>query len=127
MQQALTSPVYRSIAVGGLLLALSLAYGRPAHRPRLVLHAASNPHAIYLTAWRDGDVQMNVEPGSLEPLMFTTKAWVNDGCRWLGIETLDPLGPRVYAYRYDEIILGCNPGAVPYWKTPRTGTVTVED
>jgi hypothetical protein len=127
MQFALTSPVYRSVAVGGLLLALSLAYGRSHQAHRLRLHAVDEPSCVYVTAWRRGDVRIDVEPGKLTPLRFTTRAWLSDGCRWLGKERLDPIGPRTYAYRYDEVILGCEPDAEPYLKTPRTGTVTIED
>ena len=127
MQQALTSPVYRSVAVGGLLLALSLALGHSPRSHRLVLHAVDEPSCIYVTAWRHGDVRLAVDPGKLAPLRFSTRAWLSDGCQWLGRERLDPIGPRTYAYRYDEIILGCDPDAEPYVKTPRTGTVTVED
>ena len=127
MQQALTSSVYRSVAVGGLLLALSLAFGHSTRSHRLVLHAVDEPNCVYLTAWRHGDVRLEVEPGKLTPLGFSIRAGLSDGCRWLGRERLDPIGPRTYAYRYDEIILGCDPGAEPYLKTPRTGTVTVED
>jgi|SRR5215510_5969011 len=127
MQQALTSSVYRSVAVGGLLLALSLAFGHSTRSHRLALHAVDEPNCVYLTAWHRGDVRLEVDPGKLTPLRFSTRAWLSDGCRWLGRERLDPIGPRTYAYRYDEIILSCDPDAEPYLKTPRTGTVTVED
>jgi hypothetical protein len=129
MQQALTLPLYRSVAVGGLLLALSVA---PHFRsqPRvhhLALHAVARPGALYLTAWRHGPVSVQIEGDKLVPLTFETLAWVNDGCRWQGTETLVPLNNRRYAYRYDETILDCEPGSTPYIKTPRTGIVTVED
>jgi hypothetical protein len=127
MQQALTSSVFRSIAVGGLLVALSLAYGHSTRSHRLVLHAVDRPDCVYVTAWRHGDVRLAVDPGKLAPLRFTTRAWLSDGCRWLGRETLHPIGPRAYSYRYDEVILGCEPDAEPFLKTPRVGTVTVED
>lgn len=127
MQQALTSPVYRSVAVGGLLLALSLALG-PSPRPhRLVLHAVDEPSSIYVTAWRHGEVRLEVEPGKLTPLGFSTRALLPDGCQWLGREWLDPIGPRTYAYHYDEVVLGCDLDAEPWSETPRIGTVTVED
>jgi hypothetical protein len=129
MQQALASPVFRSLAVGGVVLALSIAQvaAKQPHARRLVLHASSRPHTLYLTAWRHGDVAMPYEGDKLVPLTFTTRASVSDGCRWLATETLVPVGAARYAYRYDETLLDCDPGATPCIKTPRTGFVTVED
>jgi hypothetical protein len=129
MQQALTSSLYRSVAVGGLLLALSAAqFGSKSHHVHhLALHAVAQPGALYLTAWRHGPVSVSLKDGKLVPLTFSTRAVVNDGCRWEGLETLVPIDNHRYAYRYDETILACDPDAVPYLKTPRTGVVTVED
>jgi hypothetical protein len=131
MQQALTPSVARAVVVGGLLLALSLALSRghaDSHRQvRLVLHAVSEPDAVYLSWWRDGDVRVELEPGELPGMMFTCRAWFDDGCQWKGIETLEPIDARHYAYSYDETLLRCRPGARPYRKTPRTGIVTVEE
>lgn len=128
MQQALTFPFYRSVAVGGLLLALSVTQFRSKPRVHhLALHAVAQPGALYLTAWRHGNVSVPIRGDKLVPLTFETLASVNDGCRWQGTETLVPLDNRRYAYRYDETILDCDPGATPYYKTPRTGIVTVED
>jgi hypothetical protein len=129
MHQALTSPVFRSLAVGGVVLALTIAQGaaKEPHGRRLVLHAPSKPHALYLTAWRHGDVAMPYEGDKLVPLTFTTRASVSDGCRWLATETLVPVGSARYAYRYDETLLECDADATPCIKTPRTGYVTVED
>jgi len=127
MLQALTSPVYRAVAVAGLLLALTLSVrGRAAthHEARLVLHTVSQPDAIYLTWWRDGDVRVEIDPGALPPLVFTARG-VIDGCHWKGTETLQPIDARHYAYRYTETLLHCRPGVVPWVKTPRTGIVTV--
>jgi hypothetical protein len=129
MLQALTVPLYRSVALGGLLLALTVAQARetkPQHVRRLALHAVAEPGALYLTAWRNGAVRVPFEGEALVPLTFNTVALVNDGCRWLGIETLVPRDHDSYAYRYEEAILGCEPGAVPYLKTPRTGVVTID-
>src|SRR4029079_5729349 len=58
MQQALTSSLYRSIAVAGLLLALTVAYARGSkpHTHHLALHAVDQPGALYLTVWRHGIV-----------------------------------------------------------------------
>jgi hypothetical protein len=128
MLQALTYPLYRSVAVGGLLLALTVAQvraGKTQHVRRLALHAVAQPGALYLTAWRHGPVRVPVEGNKLVPLTFETLASVNDGCRWEGTETLVPINDHSYAYRYDETILDCEPGATPYLKTPRTGVVTI--
>jgi hypothetical protein len=57
------------------------------HKRRLVLHTVSRPCTVYLTAWRHGDVKLEVG-NKLEPLTFKTRAWVSDGCRWQGTETL---------------------------------------
>jgi hypothetical protein len=132
MQHALTSPVARAVLVGGLLLAVSLGLSRAraADAPRevrLVLHAVEEPGAVYLSWWRDGDVRIALEPGALEPMMFTIRAWVSDGCHWKGIETLEPIDGRHFAYSYNETLLRCRPGAEPYMKTPRTGIVTIEN
>jgi hypothetical protein len=133
MQQALTSTMFRSMAVGGLLLALSLASGRAAPdraagwKPRLVLHTVWEADSVYLSFWHDGDFRMELAPGELSSWELTTTGWLSDGCQWRGIERLEPIGPRTYAYRYDETILRCRAGKMPYEKTPRVGTVTVED
>jgi hypothetical protein len=128
MHQALTSPIFRSIAVGGVLLALSLSQlGAAKRHPRhMVLHAVAEPDAVYLTAWRHGNVPVPFEGDKLIPLTYRTLASVNDGCRWLATETLVPVEATRYFYRYDETILDCDPGATPCRKTPRTGYVTVE-
>lgn len=128
MQQALASPLFRSLAVGGLLLALTVGVraAKPHHKRHLALHTYAEPGAVYLTAWRNGDVVAPFDGDKLVPLTFTTVASVSDGCRWLGTETLAPIGKGRYAYRYDETILECVPDAIPCRKTPRTGFVTVE-
>jgi hypothetical protein len=128
MLQALTFPMYRSVAVGGLLLALTVAQvraGKTQHVRRLALHAVAQPGTLYFTAWRHGPVRVPVEGGKLVPLTFETLAAVDDGCRWEGTETLVPINDHSYAYRYDETILDCDAGATPYVKTPRTGVVTI--
>jgi|ERR1700733_14841704 hypothetical protein len=132
MLQALTSPVARAVVVGGLLLASSLALSRghaAPHQVRLVLHAVSEPDFVYLSWWRDGDVKVELQPGERPAMMLTCRAWLDDGCLWKGIETLEPIDARHYAYAYDEVMMRCGPGATPdrYRKTPRTGIVTVED
>jgi len=134
MQQALTSSVARMVMLGGLLVAATLVLPAArchepacgAHRSvRLVLQAIDEPDAVYLSWWYDGDVRLDLARGELPVLRFTTRAQSGDGCRWKGIETLEPIDDRHYAYRYDEALLSCRPGATPYRKTPRTGLVTV--
>ena len=128
MLQALTSSPYRSVAVGGLLLALSVGQlrSKQPHVHHLALHAVAQPGALYLTAWRHGPVSVAIEGTKLVPLTFSTLASVDDGCRWEATETLVPRDRHSYAYRYDETIIDCDPGAIPYLKTPRTGVVTIE-
>jgi hypothetical protein len=130
MLQALTSPVARSIAIGTILLAVAVAGvgAAKSHGRRLVLHARAECGAVYLSAWRDGAIPVPFEGDRLVPLTYKTRASVNDGCRWLGVETLTPTADgRRYRYKYGETILGCDPGATPFYKTPRTGIVTIED
>lgn len=133
MQQALTSSVARAVFVGGLLLAASLALSRghagSHHQARLVLYAVSEPESFYLSWWREGDVRFEVQPGELRAMTLTCSAWLDDGCLWKGVETLVPIDARHYAYAYDEVIVRCGRDATPdkYYKTPRTGFVTVED
>ncbi|HEY0193351.1 MAG TPA: hypothetical protein VGC42_19675 [Kofleriaceae bacterium] len=128
MQLALASPVFRSIALGSLLLAASVG-GVIAHKHHrhhhLVLHTCAQPGAIYLTAWHHGPVVAPFDGEELQPLVYTTTAQVNDGCRWEGIEMLQPIDARTFSYRYEERILSCEDGAEPYVKTPRVGTVTL--
>jgi hypothetical protein len=129
MLHALTSPVFRSIAVAGVLVALTLSQAshgatKSRHGRRMVLHAPSAPNSLYLTAWRHGDVPVPFDGNELVPLKYTTRALI-EGCRWLATETLVPVEAGRYSYRYDETLLGCEPKAVPWNKTPRTGYVTV--
>jgi hypothetical protein len=128
MQQAITAPVLGSIALGGLLLGWSAL--QDTHEPacvtrQLVLHAEERPDAIYLSAFRDNVLTIGMTEGSLPALRFEVRARIFDGCEWLGIETLEPLDSTTYAYDYSEVVLSCEPGAVPTRKTPRTGYVTV--
>jgi hypothetical protein len=58
-------------------------------------------------------------------MTFEIRASVSDGCRWLGVETLEPIDDKTYAYDYSEYILECDEGATPFLKTPRTGIVDV--
>lgn len=131
MLQALTAPAFKSVVFGGALLAASAVMVAPEGKPtvtthRLVLHAVEEPNALYLTAWEHGDVTIRFEEGRLRPLTFTTRAWITDGCKWQGTETLVPIDGHSFAYDYSETILECAPDAVPAYKTPRKGLVTVD-
>jgi len=133
MQQALTTPVMRSVVVGALFFGMGLAGALtlpPRHEPmtrRLVLHAHERPNAIYLSAWRDGDLRVTFEDGQLRPITFHVRATLADGCRWMGTETLVPIDARTFAYEYDDTSLDCAPHETQYIPTPRTGLVTVEN
>lgn len=125
--QALTAPLFKSIALGGVLLALT-AVSATRHHPtkhRLRLHAIDRPHEFYLTKFRRGDVRASYAKN--ETIVWKTDALVFDGCHWRGIETLVPTSSREFAYAYEEEIISCEPGSTPTRKTPRKGTVTVED
>lgn len=111
----------------GAAMVAALAFAPRPHdhvyKHRLVLDAPSEPGDLYLTVF-DGDVTIASHEPGLVPLRFETRAYLTDGCRWLGMETLTPMDAHRYAYRYDEAIISCEPGATPARKTPRTGIVT---
>jgi hypothetical protein len=140
MLHALTAPLGKTIAVGGLaVLALAVA-GRPheqAHGRRLVLHAEARPTATYLTVFKHGEIHMPADAGG----RLTTIVFKNSGdvgarcttteqapaCHWIGTERLEPIDEHTYAYSYTEELLGCDDGAAQNCiDTPRTGYVTVE-
>jgi hypothetical protein len=132
---AVAVPSVRSI-VAGLAVVIGIAqlpatHRSGAHRVRLTLEAPPPEHqgTLYISAFSDGgDVTITTDYDDLVPLRIETRAYLNDGCRWLGTETLTPMDATHYAYAYDEDILSCEPGA-PYietMKTPRQGVVTVE-
>lgn len=128
MQHALTAPVLKAILSSAAVLAASAFYATAQPEEvtrRLILDAPAPPENLYLTAWDRGDVLLRLPDGPLRPIRFTTRAYLTDGCRWEGTETLIPLDATHYAYDYAETILGCEPGAIPALKTPRQGIVTV--
>jgi len=129
MLHALTAPVYRSVLVAGLVLALgAVAHGR--HDPskhRLALHTEWRSDAIYLSAWTQGEELTMSLADTATPLTLGNRGWMWDGCHWLGVETLTPVDDHTYAYRYDETVLECKPGHHPTFKTPRTGYVAVDE
>ncbi|MBX3154766.1 MAG: hypothetical protein KF773_02115 [Deltaproteobacteria bacterium] len=130
--QALTTPLARSFALGGLLLALGV--GAAVLKPtsccdksthKLVLHAPVEADAFYLTAWSDGPLHLKFDLDEMPGFEITSEAWYY-GCKWRGVETLVPIDTRTYSYDYRETLLGCRAGATPTRKTPRQGYVTVE-
>ncbi len=131
---AVTTPVFRSVVVGGLLLGLAVFAPSFASQDssqltshRLVLHTVSEPSAIYLSAWRNGDVNVQFENGELRPITFRVRATIPDGCRWEGTETLVPIDDRSYTYEYNDRLLSCPDGGEGgYRPTPRVGIVTVD-
>ena len=92
----------------------------------LVLHAPVLEHALYLTAWSNGNFEYPVDLDDTQPIHFAMRAHITDGCEWLGEETLTPDGEGRFAYTYTETILSCEPDANPALKTPRTGYVTID-
>ena len=129
MQQALTTPLLKSVVLGTLLLSAGAIYAATTDHSvthRLVLHTVEEPGAIYLSEWKVRDVKATFDDGELRPITYTMTADMFDGCRWRAIETLVPIDSTTFSYDYSEEILGCVDGSVPMFKTPRTGTVTVE-
>jgi hypothetical protein len=140
MLHAIENPTTKlaALAAGaGLIgmLALASAHEDTVTR-RLELIAPEQPNAIYLTAWHQGDVFVELPSGEPRALTFEVRALVSDGCEWLATERLVPLnrsesaplylgsaGRIVYSYSYEETIVSCEPGATPAIKTPRTGLV----
>jgi hypothetical protein len=130
MQQALTTPLLRSVVLGTLLLSAGAIYAASTDHSathRLVLHTTEEPGAIYLSEWKAKDVvKATFDDGELRPITFTMTADMFDGCRWRATETLVPIDSNTFSYDYSETILGCADGAVPMLKTPRTGIVTID-
>lgn len=129
MLQAVETPFLKVAAVAGAAVIVGMLALAPhatcgaATVQRLELHAPQEPNAIYLTAFRDGDVYVRLRSDDARTLTFETRAKVWDGCTWLATETLVPDGENRYAYSYDERVLSCEPGSTPTRKTPRTGYV----
>jgi hypothetical protein len=130
--QAVTTPLARTFALGGLLLALGIGANvvMKESRPQLsthelTLHAPVEANAFYLTAWQDGPLKLELDIDNLPSFEITSEAWVY-GCHWRATETLVPIDTRTYAYDYSEEILTCRPDGTPTRKTPRKGYVTVE-
>jgi hypothetical protein len=129
MLHAVSAPVFKSIALAGLVLGLGAVASSRSPSPvthRLALHAPSRPQDVYLSLFRHGDVNVRFESGKLESFRHKVYGTL-DGCRWVGIETLTLRDDRSFDYDYREQILSCEPDAEVWIKTPRKGIVTVED
>jgi hypothetical protein len=134
MLHAVSAPVLKLVAVGALGTAAIVGFGPTKCEKsgpviqRLSLHAPVLPNAIYLTAFHDGDVTVKLDSDGPHKITFRMRATLDDTCKWEATEILIPRDDKTYDYSYDEIMLGCDPGAEPrYVATPRVGTVTVED
>ena len=136
MLQALSTPMFKSIALAGLGLGLGIAATAASSSSRccpervtyrLSLQAIERPGEVYLSAFRNGDIRLTFDGGKLHAVTLKTYASVSDGCRWLGIERLTPRDERSFHYDYSERMLDCDPDATPARKTPRQGIVTVEE
>ena len=133
--QAIEVPVLKATMVAALALGAYLVPHKTHHHHHhhhgsvqphlLVLHAPVAANSIYLTAWANGSFEYPIDIHDLKPLHFAMRTHYDDGCDWLGEETLVPDGDR-YAYSYEETLLGCEPGSTPTNKTPRTGFVTID-
>ena len=130
--QAFVAPVGKSLLVAAAAVgALAVIPHRHHHHHhhhhhRLVLHAQSNPDALYLSAFSDGPVDVDIDADHLQPLKFEMRAHVSDGCRWHGWEVLTPAGNHRYAYAYNDEKLSCSPHPLDTVPTPRTGWVEVQ-
>ena len=129
MLQALSTPVFKSILLATVALSLGAAYvGTRDHAVsrRLVLHAVDEPGAVYLSAWRDGDLNVELASTELTPITLHIRADVSDGCRWLGIEKeLVPIDATTFHYDYNETILECEPGSTPARRRREPASFTV--
>ena len=128
--QALVAPVGKSLLIAALAVGAFAVLPHRSHHHhhhhRLVLHAVSNPDALYLSAWTDGPVEVDLDADHLRPLHFEMRAHVTDGCYWHGWETLTPSGDHRYAYAYNDEKLSCSPHSLDTVPTPRTGWVEVQ-
>jgi len=128
---ALLTPLFKSILFAALIGSAGIGKllttdADQSVTRQLALHTESLPNAIYLTAWRDGDVSFTFPDSKLHAITFYNRASIHDGCRWLGTESLTPIDDKTFFYDYSETVLDCDAGATPFYKTPRTGLVTVE-
>lgn len=127
---AIQAPSLRWLLLAGALVGVGALLAVTEPHPemhRLRLHAIAEPDAVYLSAFRNGDIAVSFDADAMSTITIEIKARVSDGCMWLGTETLAPIDPTMFVYSYDETILSCAPGATPSRKTPRTGIVTVDD
>ena len=128
MLHAVEAPVLKLAAVAGAALLVG-AFATPRdHRvvQQLELHAPQRAHAIYESAWNDGDIRITLPDGKAKPRVFYTRSF-HWGCEWLTIETIRPDGADRYYYTYDEEKLSCVENAPTSWATPRVGYAYVVD
>jgi hypothetical protein len=133
MQQALTAPVFKSLALAGLAVGLGIA-ALPSSASstqvthRLRLHAEAQPDAVYWTRFSrcSGTLRATFDGPEIHAITFKNRATFY-GCRVLATETLVPRDARSFYYDYSEEILECAPDSPVVIKTPRKGIVTVED
>lgn len=128
MFHAIQSPLFKMIAAGAAALSLTAMLAHPHVMPshHLSLHAPVHKGYLYLTAWEHGDVVLRYDHAPAK-ITLTQEAWINDGCKWRGTETLVPVDDHTFAYHYEETILSCVAGATPCIKTPRAGFVAVDE
>ena len=125
MLHAVEAPLLKIAAVGGLAVLVGMLAAAPDPvTQRLRLHAPERPGAIYSTQWERGDITITLRDGVPEARVFQMRD-IQWGCEWIATETIVPDGPDRYFYRYDEVKLGCEPGAPPSITTPRIGYVEV--
>jgi hypothetical protein len=133
MLHAVQAPVAKLVAVAVASIAAVAGFAPKAKSSgpvtqNLALHAPVLEHAIYLTAWQDGNVTVKLDEAKPHRITFRMRATLDDSCKWEATEVLLPINDKTYSYSYDEVMLSCDPGAEPrYIATPRIGTVTVED
>ena len=115
-----------ALAGAALMIGAYAAPRDPSVVQTLELHAPKLPHAIYETAWENGNVQITLRDGKPAPRIFQKRSF-HWGCEWLSVETIRPDGPGRYFYTYDEQKLSCEDGAPESIATPRTGYAVVVD
>jgi len=126
MLHAVEAPVLKLATVAGAALLIG-AFAAPRDHvvvQRLELHAPERPHAIYESAWNNGDIRITLRDGKPESRIFYTRSF-HWGCEWLSIETIRPDGANRYFYTYDEEKLSCVENAPQSFATPRTGYAIV--
>jgi hypothetical protein len=114
-----------------LLLGADAHPGRPpqaeTRRFHLKLHAPDHG-GIYFSAWTDHkDVVTDKDASDNQTVTYRRWYIWLDGCVWEATETLTPVDPTHYQYKYREAPQSCPDGAnaATGATTPRDGDVTV--